>query len=669
MFKKAVIVLLSALYFLFPVSAKQNVWNGTLHITDAGNLRRTAIRLDGYWEIYPDQLFYTLSEDEAYKHKVDFVEVPGTWKKYFSKNDQTYNAKVVSYRIVIDGLRPGVKYGFFSRRSPSTAANFFVNSELVGTFGIVDRSREEYRADQRPVYINAEADDDGKIEFVIQVADYVSLTSGIFQPIIFGEYTLITVIYYKALGWIAFILGAFLFILCVNFVMLLVSKKKGLSLYFVIALATILVYELTANMSILSWFYSNLSYSVMRKLQYLLHWLTPFTFCIIYMKEERFIERHPLVDVIWAIIFAFEGVIILCLPIRFAEVFQLIVIFTNILFSGYCVYRIIFDIRKEEKKFIPIFSFYLLFGVGSIFEFFFPNPMKHTVTDVSVFGLIVLIIFDLLYMGGIHQKLLLDYVVMNESYRKLNRIYRKFVSANFLRLTNKTGRQDIAISDYVELETAVMYIRLTTVSPDGNYVNINAEFETIHFYLGQICDIVTRNGGFIGNYLNCGCLALFNNGVNDALNAASEIRSMVYQINLRRAEDYYPCVAVSAGIHFGNVVITSIGEKNHMEMTAISECVDIADRISSIALEIGTPFLISDYAIRHVSGPISKDVNLIGDVKLRKNYTMYELYELTEENTGDLETLEAIDDLDAQLEELDKFARQVQKNAGPAKSY
>jgi adenylate cyclase len=99
-------------------------------------------------------------------------------------------------------------------------------------------------------------------------------------------------------------------------------------------------------------------------------------------------------------------------------------------------------------------------------------------------------------------------------------------------------------------------------------------------------------------------MALFDNpeGNNsdkacDAVRAAIGLRRALYLYNQHRGRSGYDPVNIGIGIHFGPVIIGTVGSDDRMDTTVIGDSVNIAQRLESLAPVYDVDIIVTDQLV------------------------------------------------------------------------
>ena len=127
-------------------------------------------------------------------------------------------------------------------------------------------------------------------------------------------------------------------------------------------------------------------------------------------------------------------------------------------------------------------------------------------------------------------------------------------------------------------------------------------------------------------------MALFPHSVADAVGAADEMRRELACFNAERMRHNAEPIEIGIGIHFGTLMLGTIGEIERMEGTVISDAVNLAARLESATKTTGATVIISEDTIREIAKATGHDAFLfrhLGEAKVQgkaKPITMYEVF-------------------------------------------
>ncbi|MGN0739091.1 MAG: adenylate/guanylate cyclase domain-containing protein [Treponema sp.] len=608
-----------------------DIWNGVVRLDDSEILEREKIKLNGMWEFYPGQEFQSFNREQ---YDMAFIKVPGSWRIEAKKN---FQSDIACYRIKIVGLKPSTKYAIFSRKSPATAANFFCNGEKVASFGTYSSDEKVFKPCERPVYAFLESDSIGSIELVVQVASFSNHESGITSSILFAEEEVITRHFRSIIILISFLLGASLFLSIIHFSIYFGDRTSKANFIFGFVFIAIICNLLSFNGSILSWEFQGIPYSVITMLECICPWMLPQLFAVLAMDDKFSTKKLLVLDKVIFGVFSSFGIIFCVFPIRYTNYIIAILIFVNFLFYIYRIYRMSLAFASKQIQFAVYCLFFVIIDTGYFFDAFFSSFTAEYVILFSQIGIIVLILFDVVYLAYVQQAIFHNARKAKIELENSTESSLKFFYSDFIRLINNEIK-DVHLGDCTRRKMTVMYIQLVVISPNGEKVLPRDEFETCSKFIKIICDCVDKNKGIISNCFGRGCIAIFENSAEDAVKCAKEVMHGIRQLNNVLCKFGDPCVMFGAGIHSGEVIIGTVGEQTSLNAIMIGEGVDTVYKIVAVALKFGVPFLVSQSVIDGIDNDEYKMPVCQNSIETPENKELF-LYELKENNNSEKEEI------------------------------
>ena len=123
-------------------------------------------------------------------------------------------------------------------------------------------------------------------------------------------------------------------------------------------------------------------------------------------------------------------------------------------------------------------------------------------------------------------------------------------------------------------------------------------------------------------------MALFPGKVDDAVNAAIDMQKQVKKFNEIRRLSNREAIRIGIGIHTGNLMLGTIGEKNRIETTVISDAVNIASRLESLNKKLESKILISKNSYVKLKDAEKFQYKNIGKVNIRGKKNMIGVVEV-----------------------------------------
>jgi two-component system sensor histidine kinase ChiS len=108
-----------------------------------------------------------------------------------------------------------------------------------------------------------------------------------------------------------------------------------------------------------------------------------------------------------------------------------------------------------------------------------------------------------------------------------------------------------------------------------------------------ISPIIKKHNGYISKILSENIISLFPNHPSDAVNCYLEITEKLTEYANEEENNYFD-LKKATGLHYGNILLGTIGEENRLDDTVISETVNVVSRLSEVAKTYNVDFVFSD---------------------------------------------------------------------------
>jgi len=180
---------------------------------------------------------------------------------------------------------------------------------------------------------------------------------------------------------------------------------------------------------------------------------------------------------------------------------------------------------------------------------------------------------------------------------ELDETYRasfRFVPLQFLKLLGRKNITEVSRGDNTSLDMTIMFcdIRGFTTLSEGRTPQRNFRF--INQFLEVMEPSIHDHGGFVGQYLGDGFLALFPTGSSDPVRAAVEMQRSLEAFNRGQVEAGEKAIRIGIGLHSGNVMLGTIGGASRLDTGVVSDVVNTASRVEGLSKMYGAPVVISE---------------------------------------------------------------------------
>ncbi|MEG5000309.1 AAA family ATPase [Microcoleus sp. B4-D4] len=226
---------------------------------------------------------------------------------------------------------------------------------------------------------------------------------------------------------------------------------------------------------------------------------------------------------------------------------------------------------------------------------------------------------------------------------ELNQAFERFVPRQFLQILDKESILDVKLGDQVQQDMSVLFSDIRDFTTLSESMNPQDNFKFINAYLSQMEPAIIENQGFIDKYIGDAIMALFSGEADNAVKAGIDMLHRLSEYNQHRTASGYVPIKIGIGINTGSLILGTVGGKNRMDSTVISDAVNLASRIESLTKQYGISMLISNYTFQSLSDSNQYAIRLIDRVKVKgksKAVSMFEVFDADPPETyeGKLDT-------------------------------
>ena len=211
---------------------------------------------------------------------------------------------------------------------------------------------------------------------------------------------------------------------------------------------------------------------------------------------------------------------------------------------------------------------------------------------------------------------------------QLNNSYYRFVPKQFLEFLDKKNITDIHLGDQVQKEMTVMFSDIRLFTQISENMTPRDSFNFINHYLGYMEPVISRNNGFIDKYIGDAIMALFAESVDDALDAAIEMRAKLHEFNDDMKLSGKEPINNGIGINTGNLMLGIVGGKGRLEGTVISDHVNLASRLEGLTKKYGTSILISQDTLIKINNPERYQFRFLDTVIVKGKRNSVNIFEI-----------------------------------------
>ncbi|HAR41349.1 MAG TPA: hypothetical protein DCS07_01755 [Bdellovibrionales bacterium] len=215
-----------------------------------------------------------------------------------------------------------------------------------------------------------------------------------------------------------------------------------------------------------------------------------------------------------------------------------------------------------------------------------------------------------------------------ESKQKLLDAFARFIPTDFLRCLGKHDITQVRLGDATERKMAVLFSDIRSFSTLSETLSPQDNFAFLNTYLSEVGPIITKYGGFIDKFIGDGIMALFPNGNDGALKAGQEMIERTQRFNFRTVDGRMISISIGIGIHYGAVILGTIGEHQRMEGTVISDAVNVASRIEQLTKMFRVSLVSSEDYLKQLAHTEGLPLRRLGNTRIRGRSAKLNVYEV-----------------------------------------
>ncbi len=221
--------------------ANQNitVHNGKVDLTSLKDGKITT--LDGDWEFYPGVFLNPDGSDLPMEPA--FAPVPDPW------TDVPAPVGYGTYRLHLEGLKPGVSYSFYFFEKVS-AANYYIGTELLESDGIPAKSREAEVPDLVPSITGFRAKQSEAV-LTIHISNFSMKNGGLWESVRFGTSETLHNYWLIHILGLALIIGALSFMALYHLFLFILQRQNKAHLWLSLAIMLIVIKSLITGEHVL----------------------------------------------------------------------------------------------------------------------------------------------------------------------------------------------------------------------------------------------------------------------------------------------------------------------------------------------------------------------------------------------------------------------------------
>ncbi|MCS6985745.1 MAG: adenylate/guanylate cyclase domain-containing protein [Leptospiraceae bacterium] len=295
-------------------------------------------------------------------------------------------------------------------------------------------------------------------------------------------------------------------------------------------------------------------------------------------------------------------------------------LFVLVLIAYYIVLLVQAMRRKRPMARVFVAGFIMLsaFAIHDIYE-----NRKGTHNYQLPLGLVIFQFIQTYIMGKMNSLKYVETVKVNETLRQVNQAIHRFVPYDAIKLLNKREITEVERGTQLNMKLSIMFADMRNFSSISEKLSPEENFNFLNSYLSLMGPIIRKNQGFIDKFLGDGFMALFPTSPQLAFKAAIQLQEELRNYNEAKIKENYPPVEFGVGIHYGEVMLGVLGEAERVDVTVISDAVNLAARLQELSRILETPVVMSEVFFQQLTDVSDINYRMLGQVRVKgKTYSV-----------------------------------------------
>lgn len=197
-----------------------------------------------------------------------------------------------------------------------------------------------------------------------------------------------------------------------------------------------------------------------------------------------------------------------------------------------------------------------------------------------------------------------------------NRAFERFVPQDFLKQLGRGDIVNVELGDHVEREMAVLFGDIRAFSAISEAMTPQEAFDFVNGYFARVGPVVREHGGFVDKFVGDAVMALFDRP-QGAIDAAIALQHEVRRFNEARARQFLQPIGIGVGIHFGRLMLGTVGEPKRMDTTVMSDVVTVAARIEGLTKLYGAAIVVTEALLARLENKDAYCLRPLGSVQVK----------------------------------------------------
>ncbi len=596
------------------------------------NLKGQTVQLAGDWEFYGGRL---LAPGQFSDVSPIAAQVPGFWNELESNGSPMGSHGFATYRLVV--LLPEALRGRtldLKLSTASSALRLFANGRIVFEAGKVGKSPETHTPDYRTGIASIRAGNaNNSIELIAQVSNFEDRNGGLWKPIHLGTETAIKSMEMRGLTLDLILIGALLIMGLYHLSLFGARREDHASLLFGLFCLLITLRITLRSQFVFGRFLPDFPWGPTHQGSYLTYYLAVPLFCHFLLTAFADPRRRMLARLVWPIPILFSMVVVFT-PVTFYTSFlKYYHVFAALGLAMAVTLWVRAVINQRKGALVSAGAGLLLVG-ALINDVLYAERVIQSV-ELSAAALFIFMLSQSYVLAATFSaafeavaRLMPRLEKKSRELQETNEALARFVPSAFLRQLGKEDIREIDLGDQIETEMGILFADMHSFAELSEQLSPDENFRFLNSYLERIAPVVGEHRGFIDKYIGNTIMALFPEGPMDPLEAAIAMQERIRIYNQLRERTGYAPIRIGVGLHSGRLMLGTIGARERMDGTVISDAVNTAARIEALTRVYDSYILMSETVFKGLTNTRDYLVRMVDSVVVKGKKARVSVFEV-----------------------------------------
>jgi class 3 adenylate cyclase len=211
--------------------------------------------------------------------------------------------------------------------------------------------------------------------------------------------------------------------------------------------------------------------------------------------------------------------------------------------------------------------------------------------------------------------------------------YARFVPFQILDIMNVDDIVALNFGQHKEISASIMFCDIQGYSTRAEKLSPTESMALVNSLFNLATPLIRDHHGFVDKFMGDGFLAVFPQSAADAVRTALDL---THAVETQKILGMVPeDLQIGFGISTGLVSLTTLGAANQMQVSVISDAVNVAARLQDMTRHLPVGILFEESTFKKMSGEIPAQILSLGSVLVKGRAREVGIYSAV--SNGDME--------------------------------